>query len=190
MTDPLVPPAHEKLSAFDPFALGTEAGLSAAFTYAGFLADDQPLSYSFIIPVPLMVALSGGPDSTALLAACIALREKLGLELTACHVNHHTRGPDSNHDQALCAELCRTWGIPLVVRHMAAVSQERPSESTLRDMRYSLLADAANEVGARFIGLAHTLNDQTETIDPILASRPICLWAEKATTPQPNDGHR
>src|SRR4029450_5428953 len=141
MSDPIVPPAHEKLSPFDPFVLATEAGLSVAFTYTGFLSDDQLLNYSVMIPVPLMIALSGGPDSTALLAACIALRNKLGLDLTACHVNHHTRGADSDHDEVFCIELCKTWGIPLVVRHMAAHSQERPSESYLRDMRYALLAD-------------------------------------------------
>jgi len=164
MSDPLVPPAHEKLSPFDSFVMGTEAGLGVAFSYAGFLSEDQPLNYSFLVPVRLMVALSGGPDSTALLAACIALKDKMGLELTACHVNHHTRGADSDHDEAFCTELCKTWGTPLLIRHMSGHTRERPSESTLRDLRYSLLADAANEAGARSIGLAHTLNDQIETI--------------------------
>jgi tRNA(Ile)-lysidine synthase len=159
-----VPPAAEKLSSFDPFAAGVEVGLGAAFTCAGLISDDQPLSYSFIIPLPIMVALSGGPDSTALLAACIALRDKLGMELTACHVNHHTRAVESDRDEAFCRELCKTWNIPLAVRHIYPEQQERPAEAVLRELRYENLVGAAGQLGARFIALAHTLNDQIETI--------------------------
>lgn len=159
-----VPPAAPKLSSFDPFAAKVEVGLGAAFRSAKLISEDQPLAYSLRIPLSIMVALSGGPDSTALLSACIALRDKLAMEVTACHVNHHTRAVESDRDEAFCRELCKTWNIPLAVQHIYPEQQERPSEALLREIRYQNLVEAAGQLGARFVALAHTLNDQIETI--------------------------
>ena len=68
---------------------------------------------------PLLVALSGGPDSTALLAALRALSAagKVG-PVTACHVDHGLR-PGSERDAEHCARLCRTLDVPLDLRAVA-----------------------------------------------------------------------
>lgn len=160
--DTPVRPASSKLSPDDPFALDVQIGLRAAFARAGLLSRDQVQSLP--TPVPLMVALSGGPDSTALLAACTALKNEMRLEISACHVNHHLRGSESNQDEAHCHALCKDWHVPLTVKQIIPRWHKRPGEAALRAMRYKLLAEAARQVDVRFIALAHTLNDQVETL--------------------------
>src|SRR3954453_837747 len=60
----------------------------------------------------MVVAVSGGIDSTALL---VALAERGDLALTAGHVNHHLRGAESDGDEAFIRDLCARLGVPLRV---------------------------------------------------------------------------
>lgn len=104
-----------------------------------------------------LIAISGGPDSTALLLAL----SQLPYKLSACHVNHHLRGEESNKDQAFCESLCQKLNINLVVKHAQQTSN---SENSLRDERYRLLSECAQELNCSFIVTAHTLDDQSETV--------------------------
>ncbi|MGD9680252.1 MAG: tRNA lysidine(34) synthetase TilS [Candidatus Obscuribacterales bacterium] len=109
-------------------------------------------------PGPLLVAVSGGGDSTALLAALSGIKD---WKLTACHVNHHRRGKESDDDERFCLSLCESFGIELAVAHSR---QEESDENSLRESRYRLLQDEARRAGASLIVTGHTLDDQIETM--------------------------
>lgn len=139
-----------------------EAGLAETFAYCGHLSQESMASFATYVRLRLLVALSGGPDSTALLSALAELAGRLAFTLSACHVNHHTRGEESDADEAFCRQLCLSLNIPLDVRHVEpGVSH---SESALRDARYRLLTEAAHDARAHFVAVAHTLDDQIETL--------------------------
>jgi tRNA(Ile)-lysidine synthase len=109
-----------------------------------------------------MVALSGGPDSTTALTAMSELSKELDFRLSACHVNHRLRGKEADEDEFFCEELCRSLKIPLEIRR--AEPGDKKSEAHLRQLRYQFLYDAATKQQANYIVLAHTLDDQVETM--------------------------
>lgn len=113
-----------------------------------------------------MVAVSGGADSVALLAAMTRLREANGL--AAAHFNHRLRGAESDQHESFVAELCQVWGIPLVREHasrpLAEMTGGEGLESVARKARYAFLEQAATSVGARYLLTAHTADDQVETV--------------------------
>jgi tRNA(Ile)-lysidine synthase len=112
----------------------------------------------------LVVAVSGGVDSSALL---IALAELEAFDLVAAHVNHHLRGVESDEDEAFARDLCATLGVPLRVAagdlEPEAV-RHRGVEAAAREVRHARLHEIRAEAGACFIATAHQKNDQAETI--------------------------
>ena len=63
----------------------------------------------------VVCAVSGGADSVAMLHCLLSLRDSLGIQVTAAHVNHCLRGADSEEDEAFVRRLCASWEIPLAV---------------------------------------------------------------------------
>jgi tRNA(Ile)-lysidine synthase len=116
----------------------------------------------------VVAAVSGGPDSTALVLGLAALRDEKELEVSAAHANHALRGADSDGDEQFVRELCRRLNVPLVCRRLpvAIDSAERDEgiEATARELRQQFFADAAGELGASFVATAHTADDQAETV--------------------------
>lgn len=113
---------------------------------------------------PLIVAVSGGVDSSALL---IALAELGTLDVVAAHVNHQLRGAESDEDEAFVRDLCATLGVPLraaVGALDAGAVRHRGVEAAAREVRHARLHEIRAEAGARFIATAHQKNDQAETI--------------------------
>jgi tRNA(Ile)-lysidine synthase len=114
----------------------------------------------------IVVAVSGGPDSVALLHA---LRDARGAApLVAAHLNHQLRGPESDADEAFVRELCHRLSIDcrvhrLDVRAAADVAKDN-LEAVARRLRYDWLAHTAGEVGAAWVATGHTANDQAETV--------------------------
>jgi tRNA(Ile)-lysidine synthase len=110
----------------------------------------------------VLIAVSGGPDSTALLVALTELRDAgLIAGLAAAHVDHRLRA-DSAADGAFCEELCRELGVPL---ERAEVTVEPGNvQAQARRARYAALRRAADRVGANRIATGHTLSDQAETV--------------------------
>jgi tRNA(Ile)-lysidine synthase len=103
--------------------------------------------HQLIAPGGEVVALvSGGPDSTALWHVLPAL----GYRVDALHVNHHLRGVESDDDARFCLERL---GADIV----DAPPQGRPTEDSLRDLRYSFATDRLRATG-------HTASDQVETV--------------------------
>ena len=119
---------------------------------------------------PLVVAVSGGMDSVALLDALVRLRQrgKLPVKLVVAHLNHRLRGEESDGDEAfvrcLAAEYeldCLTEQIPVAE---TALQEKQNLEAVARRLRYEFLARTAETVGAAFVCTAHTLDDQAETV--------------------------
>ena len=111
----------------------------------------------------LVVAVSGGADSTALLVALAELRERLGLQLTVAHLDHGWR-PESGADAEWVARLCADRQIEFVSRRLAVPMSTTGSESAARTARRRFLAETADSVGAPWIATAHTADDQVETV--------------------------
>ncbi len=106
---------------------------------------------------PLLLALSGGGDSTALLHG-LAGRGPL----IACVVDHGVRA-EAAAESALVANRARALGVAARVVRLSGLGAA-PSQAALRRGRYGALIDVAREAGARAIALAHTLDDQAETL--------------------------
>jgi tRNA(Ile)-lysidine synthase len=114
----------------------------------------------------IVVALSGGPDSVALLLVLLELKERLSLGLSAAHLNHQLRGEESEQDEQFVRDLCRQLGIPIEVRQIDTGHAVRESgenlESCARRLRYDFLFEVAGRQESR-VATGHTLNDQAET---------------------------
>jgi tRNA(Ile)-lysidine synthase len=120
----------------------------------------------------VLVAASGGIDSTLLAHALHALAGRLGLRLALGHVNHGLRGAEADADQAFVASLGEKLGVPVLVRRVAPQrlragrpSRARPTlQEAARRLRYAALEEMAREAGAQHVATAHTLDDQAETV--------------------------
>ena len=116
----------------------------------------------------LVVAVSGGPDSLALLHALYRLRDEYGLTLRGAHLNHRLRGAESEADAEFAAAAFERLGIPFTLGGVDVAAYRRRHRLSLEDaarrVRYSFLADAAAEHGADAIALGHTADDQAETV--------------------------
>ncbi|MFN0056290.1 MAG: tRNA lysidine(34) synthetase TilS [Planctomycetales bacterium] len=116
----------------------------------------------------LLLGVSGGADSVALLRGCVALGSMLKLQVSVAHLNHRLRGAASDADAAWLEALCRSLAIPLTVgvREIAdlASGSGRGIEEAARDERYAFLEQAARDQGCSAVAVAHTADDQAETI--------------------------
>ena len=116
----------------------------------------------------LVVAVSGGPDSLALLYALHRLRDKLGLALHVAHLDHRLRGQDSVADAEFLAQTCAKLGIDCTVEDVDVLAFRREHRMSLeeaaREVRYRFLANVAEQVGADAVALGHTSDDQVETV--------------------------
>ncbi len=107
----------------------------------------------------LLVGLSGGADSVALLL-CL---NKLGFGVSALHVNHCLRGEESDGDQRFCEELCKRLGIPLTVKRIDVISYCKANSLSTEEGARVLRYKAFYEAGLDKICTAHNLDDCLET---------------------------
>lgn len=113
----------------------------------------------------LVVAVSGGPDSLAMLYALHRLRSELGVAIHAAHLDHRIRGQESAADAQFVRDLCQRLQIDCTVEEAGRrESPVRLSEDAARNLRYQFLARTAKRLDARFILLGHTLDDHVETV--------------------------
>lgn len=117
---------------------------------------------------PILVGVSGGGDSVALLLALARLMPHAATgRLVVAHAEHDLR-PTAGRDRAFTERLAESLPVPIVCRHLAvqAAPNQRGEglEARARRLRYAFFTDVAAEVGARHVAVAHTADDQAETI--------------------------
>lgn len=110
----------------------------------------------------ILLAISGGADSTALLYMFSKLRSKMRLSLLAVHVNHQLRGNDSTTDENFCKELCLHHNIPLIVRKIELKGKDLENEA--RNKRFQIFDQILGMYRFDKIATGHHKNDQAETI--------------------------
>ncbi len=117
--------------------------------------------------VSILLAVSGGADSVALLRAVAALKQPGEGRVHVAHFNHHLR-PDSDEDAAFVSGLCRQLDLPFelgaATHKLESTKGGQGLEATARDARYEFLQTTAEQLGARYVATAHTADDQAETI--------------------------
>jgi tRNA(Ile)-lysidine synthase len=115
----------------------------------------------------LVVGLSGGADSVALLDALTTLAGPREIQVLAAHLDHGLR-TDSAEDAAFCHALCKRLGVPLRSERADVRSRARRErgglEQAARRERYAFLNRVRRETGAAAIAVAHTRDDQAETL--------------------------
>jgi tRNA(Ile)-lysidine synthase len=115
----------------------------------------------------ILVAVSGGADSVALMDILSTLRD-FRLNLVACHLNHLLRGAESDDDEEFVRQLARSYGLPIEVRRVdvreIAASEKRSLEDAGRTARYAFFDEVAASRDAHAIALAHHADDQAETV--------------------------
>jgi tRNA(Ile)-lysidine synthetase-like protein len=112
-------------------------------------------------PGPLLVAASGGTDSTALLLVLAELADEHGLVLHAAHFDHRARPRAAARDAQYVADLAARCGAQLRIGRADA---KPASEDAARTARYAFLRRVAAEIGATAIATGHTRDDQAETV--------------------------
>jgi len=114
----------------------------------------------------VVVALSGGADSVALLDALAEAGRRQGFGVVAAHLDHGLR-PDSARDAEFCRNLCARLGVPLHVGtadvRARAEGDGAGLEAAAREERYAFLRRVEESTAAGAIAVAHTRDDQAET---------------------------
>ena len=117
---------------------------------------------------PVLLALSGGADSSVLFDLLLKDAEATGYSLHAAHFNHNIRGDEAERDAEFCRSICKTAGVPfflgsadvpeLAKKHGNSIEQEA------REQRYAFFEKIMRENGIPILVTAHHAEDQIETV--------------------------
>jgi tRNA(Ile)-lysidine synthase len=129
----------------------------------------QLAAYDLATPTTrFVVAVSGGPDSLALLHLLVQWRALGGPQLHVAHLDHGFRGADSAADAAFVAEIATQWQVPHTVATADgpgyAQAHQLGTQAAARALRYAFLAQVALQVQADAVLTAHHADDQAETV--------------------------
>jgi tRNA(Ile)-lysidine synthase len=116
----------------------------------------------------LVIAVSGGPDSMALLHLFSGVQQRLGLELVAAWVDHGLRPLETKAEGNVVAAAAEKLHIPFIASQVDVSSFSRENhlsiEHAARDLRYKTLRTILSDRQAQYIAVAHTADDQSEEI--------------------------
>lgn len=113
----------------------------------------------------ILLGLSGGLDSVALLHVLLELRQRFGYLVACAHLNHRLRGAESERDERFVRELCAGLGVDLTVGVASGLEPSMANlEERAREVRHTFLRRVADDLGAAHIALAHHADDQAETV--------------------------
>jgi tRNA(Ile)-lysidine synthase len=117
---------------------------------------------------PLLVAVSGGPDSVCLLHILVNLQDELEVKLHVAHLNHQLRGAEAEADAQYVSDIANRLGIPATIEPRDVkgyqAQQHISLEEAAREVRYTFLAQVAESIGAGQVAVGHTTDDHVETI--------------------------
>lgn len=160
------------------------------------IVHDAIRRHHMLVPgAPVVVAVSGGPDSLCLLHTLAGLRAALGCDLHLAHLDHMLRGAQSAAEARFVAEQAAQFGFAATIEtiDVRALAAERRMNihAAGRLARYRLFARVARTIGAQAVATAHHADDQAETVllhlirgagvEGLRAIRPIVPWAEWTT---------
>ena len=113
----------------------------------------------------IVLGVSGGPDSIALLYCLLALKEEYRLSLRIAHLNHMLRPKDSAKDAEFVRALAKKLGLACTIKKVNVKALKKGSlEETARKARWDFFLETAKNFKADKIALGHTLDDQAETV--------------------------
>lgn len=116
----------------------------------------------------IVVAVSGGPDSIALLHLLFALAERWQWRLVVAHLNHGFRGKESEEESLFVAGIAAQLGLTFEAAHLDVPGYIRATgtnpQVAARELRYRFLHETAHKYNAATIVLAHHADDQAETL--------------------------
>jgi len=143
--------------------LNQELNINSKLTFSAFYEHFSKL-VKISSECRLLVALSGGCDSVALLHLCQKLKRKLGTDVYAVHVNHGLRKA-SSREELFVKDLCKEWEIELEVFYPLRKRGKGESiEMWARGIRYEAYEVARKKFNCNWVLTAHHANDQVETI--------------------------
>lgn len=120
------------------------------------------------VDAPILLGLSGGADSTALLHMLSLYAKKGGARLYAAHLNHGIRGKEADRDERFCKELAASLGVEFFSRRvnipLIASETGESIETAARRVRYEYFASLMKEHGINILATAHNADDNLETI--------------------------
>ncbi|NMB28017.1 MAG: tRNA lysidine(34) synthetase TilS [Tissierellia bacterium] len=116
----------------------------------------------------IVIGLSGGPDSMALLYVLLDIREEIDFNIHIAHVNHGIRGKDALADEKFVEKLAKKINLPYYSKtvNMDKYAKEQgiSSEEAGRKLRYGFFREILFKLGGGKIAVAHNKNDQAETL--------------------------
>ena len=115
----------------------------------------------------MVVGVSGGPDSSALFDSLRHAGQRTGFRVHAAHLIHDFRGQEKYDDADFVRQLCAGTGLTVEEVDVAEYQRQHSVssfEQAARDLRYAFLARVAGEVDAGWVAVAHTRDDQAETV--------------------------
>lgn len=116
----------------------------------------------------VVTAVSGGPDSVALLHTLANLSAGWSLRLVVAHLNHKLRGAAADEEAAFVARLSADLNLPCEIRSTNAAKihreQRRSLQEVARDLRYTFYGEVAEMYGAQKIALGHQAEDNAESV--------------------------
>lgn len=116
----------------------------------------------------VVIAYSGGADSSCLLFLMKKYADGNGLKLSAAHVNHLIRGDDAYRDADFCRANAEKLGVPFYLREVNvpeyAAEHGMGLEEAAREVRYSFFAELNEKLGGTVTATAHTMSDNAETV--------------------------
>ncbi len=130
---------------------------------AGLLADYEALFGDLAAARGLLLAVSGGPDSIALLLLVDRWRRGRDVPVAVATVDHGLRAGSADEAVSV-AELCKAHGLPHYTLRWTGEKPDAAIQEKAREARYRLLSDCAEAIGADTIVTGHHADDQAETI--------------------------
>lgn len=116
----------------------------------------------------VVCALSGGADSMALLCVLYEIKDILGIEVYAAHLNHSIRGKDADDDYLFVKDFCEKKGVELFYRKTdipsIAKATGKSEEEAGRIERYRFFHEVSESLGGARIATGHHMRDNAETV--------------------------